>query len=50
MLPLAQRRSAPGGDIDSYHVRTIYSALDVSGVVRDGYVNSEELTRARVKY
>ena len=32
LLHLAQRRSAPGGDLDSYHIRAIYAALDVSGV------------------
>ena len=34
LLHLTQRRSAPGGDLDSYsyRVRAIYAALDVSGV------------------
>ena len=43
LLHLAQRRP------DSYHVRAIYAALDVSGVRVDGYEDGEELTRARVK-
>ena len=39
---------APGEDPDSYHVRAIYAALDVSGVKGDGYEDGEELTRARL--
>ena len=48
-MSIAQCRPAPGGDLDSYHVRAIYAALDVSGVRGDGDEDSEELTRARVK-
>ena len=39
----------PSPDLDSYHLRAIYAALDVSGVRGDGYEDGEELTRARVK-
>jgi hypothetical protein len=39
---------APGEDLDSYHVRSVYAALDVSGVKGDGYEDGEELTRARL--
>jgi len=39
---------APGEDLDSYHVRAVYAALDVSGVKGDGYEDGEELTRARL--
>ena len=46
LLHLAQRRAAPGGDLDSYHARVIYAALDVRG---DYYEDGEELTRVRVK-
>ena len=49
LLHLVQRRAAPGGNLDSYYVRAIYAALDVSGVRGDGYEDGEELTCARVK-
>ena len=39
---------APGEDLDSYQVRAIYAALDVSGVKGDGFEDGEELTRARL--
>ncbi len=39
---------AQGEDLDSYHVRATYAALDVSGVRGDGYEDGEELTRARL--
>ena len=39
---------APGEDLDAYHVRAVYAALDVSGVKGDGYEDGEELTRARL--
>ena len=39
----------PSPDLDSYHLRAIYAALDVPGVRGDGYEDGEELTRARVK-
>jgi hypothetical protein len=47
LLCLAPHRPAcQGEDLDSYHVRAIYAALDVPGVTGNGYEDGEELTRA----
>ena len=49
LLHLAQRRSAPGGDLGSYRVHAIQGRTRRIRFKRDGYDDGEELTRARVK-
>ena len=47
LLHPAQHRPPLGEDLDSYHVRAIYAALDVSGVRGDGYKDGKEITHAQ---